>query len=314
MIAINGRRVANTKPVKRAAASHCRVRNALASIALAPILAGTINAATLKPETAQAWDRYVQAASAEMQRRLVGGVPFLWIDESPDRAGTLRAGGILVTPGEQQVPRRVPFGLIHHWIGSIFLANATIDEVLTVERDYAHYKDFYKPVVLDCKAIGTSPSDDRFTTLLMNRSLVSKMALESDYKSDTFHVDHRRAYAFTRSTRIQEIENYGSPHQRILSQDEGAGFIWRYFSITRYQQRDGGVFMEVETMVLSRDIPATLRWMVDPIVRRASRESLITSLKQTGDAVESRVILSRRNGLPPGGGAAAAARVRAKVQ
>ena len=47
------------------------------------------------------------------------------------------------------------------------------------------------------------------------------------------------------------------------------------------------MYVEVEAIALSRDIPVSLRWLVDPIVRRISRSSLVTSLQQTGDAVRS---------------------------
>jgi hypothetical protein len=32
-----------------------------------------------------------------------------------------------------------------------FIPNARIDEVLSVCRDYEHYKDFYRPMVIDSK-------------------------------------------------------------------------------------------------------------------------------------------------------------------
>ncbi len=52
----------------------------------------------------------------------------------------------------------------------------------------------------------------------------------------------------------------------------------------RFEERDGGVYVEVEAIALSRDIPAAVRWMVDPIVKRVSRSSVATSLKQTQEA------------------------------
>ena len=44
----------------------------------------------------------------------------------------------------------------------------------------------------------------------------------------------------------------------------------------------------LEAIALSRDIPAALRFVVDPIVRRVSRNSLLISLQQTDEAVGSR--------------------------
>jgi hypothetical protein len=78
-----------------------------------------------------------------------------------------------------------------------------------------------------------------------------------------------------------------------LYEGEGHGIVWRLFGITRYVERDGGVYLELEAIGLSRDIPASLRWVVEPIVRRVSRASLSTSLRQTGNAVRLRAELTQ---------------------
>ena len=53
----------------------------------------------------------------------------------------------------------------------------------------------------------------------------------------------------------------------------------------RLEENDGGVYVEIEAVALSRDIPPALRFLVDPIVRRVSRSALLTSLEQTENAV-----------------------------
>jgi hypothetical protein len=50
-----------------------------------------------------------------------------------------------------------------------------------------------------------------------------------------------------------------------------------------------GVYVELEAIALSRDIPAAFRVFVTPIVRRVSRDSLATSLHQTKAAVDDSV-------------------------
>ena len=61
------------------------------------------------------------------------------------------------------------------------------------------------------------------------------------------------------------------------------------------EERDGGVYIELEAIALSRDIPVSFRWIVEPIVRRISRSSLTTSLRQTEGAVRSGVTLAACN-------------------
>jgi hypothetical protein len=194
-----------------------------------------------------------------------------------------------VSPAGPHVPLKVPSGLIHHWIGAGFIPNVTLDDVLPVVRSYERYKDFYHPSVIDSKLIAKSETRDEFSMLLANKSVIAKTALDSDYESSFTRLDDRRWNSITESTRIQEIAEYGTSSQRTRAENEGTGLIWRLYSITRYEERDGGVYIELEAIALSRDIPFTLRWMVEPIVRRISRSSLMTSLQQTEEAVRAEV-------------------------
>jgi hypothetical protein len=254
----------------------------------------TVNAASLEPTTSKAWEEYIESANMRMEQRLSPGKAFLWVDEVPDRRARVQAGEIIVSPVGPQNPKRVPSGLIHDWVGAVFIAHVKLDDVLQVVRDYARYREVYQPTVIDSKAIATGEAKGRFSMRLVNKSFFRKTALDTDYESCEVHLDDRRVYSVSRTTRIQEIEEYGTPAQRILHEGEGNGIIWRLFGITRYVERDGGVYLELEAIGLSRDIPASLRWLVEPIVRRVSRGSLSTSLRQTENAVRIRVDLANR--------------------
>lgn len=120
---------------------------------------------------------------------------------------------------------------------------------------------------------------------VVNKEVVGETALDMEYETCYFKVDENRWYSITQSTRVQELRHYGQANEQELPPDQGSGFIWRLYSIARYEQRDGGTYIEVEAIALSRDIPAALRWMVNPIVRRVSKNSMLLSLQQTGAAV-----------------------------
>ena len=241
--------------------------------------------ASLQPTTLKAWEEYIESANTRMEQRLSPGNVFLWVDEEPARLAKVQAGEIVVSPVGPQNPRKVPSGLIHDWVGAAFIAGAKIKDVLQVVRDYGQYKDLYQPTVVDSKVIDTDEMKDRFSMLLIHKSTFLKTALDGDYESLYVHVDDQHVYSVSRATRIQEVEEFGTPAQRLLQQDEGKGIIWRLFSITRFAERDGGVYVELEAIGLSRSIPASVRFLAEPIVRRVSRASLSTSLRQTEDAV-----------------------------
>jgi hypothetical protein len=247
----------------------------------------SVGVANLQPETVQQWEDYVKAADTRHADRLAKGT-FLSSDEIAGRTSKLRIGGVVVTPASQHVPLEVHSGLIHDWTGAAFIPNAKLDDVLPVLRDYDRYKDYYRPNVVCSKRIATSESRDQFSMVLMNKSVVGRTALDTDYRAAYTRIDDRRWYSVADATRIQEIAEYDTPSQHILPENHGTGLIWRLHSITRFEERDGGVYIEVEAIALSRDIPAALRWVVEPVVRRVSRSAVATSLLQTEAAVRSR--------------------------
>jgi hypothetical protein len=257
-----------------------------------------LQAADLKQVSLDAWDQYVRSADAAMQDRLHEGSHFLWADEAPSRRAQLRAGEILVTGVGEHNPQKVPAGLVHHWMGAAFLPDTTMSDVLRVVRDYQHYKNYYNPTVVESKAISQTPDTDRFSTLLMNKALFLTMALESECESSYVQAGPHTWYSIATTLRVREIEDYGQASERRLPLDQGSGYIWRLHSIARYEESDGGVYVEIEGMALSREVPAAMRWVVEPIVRRVSKGSLATSLRQTQEAVSSAGRLSARQSAP----------------
>jgi hypothetical protein len=140
----------------------------LISLCGVPILAAAPNTNQLQPETVKAWDEYVRTVDSRFGVRSSGGVPFLWIDESNQRARRIGQGEILVAPVLPHGTQTVPSGLIHHWIGGVFVPGATIGSLSAVVRDYSKYKDIYKPVVVDSKVLGCTDDDQRFIRTMVN--------------------------------------------------------------------------------------------------------------------------------------------------
>jgi hypothetical protein len=211
----------------------------------------------------------------------------------------LRNGEVVVTPASPYVPLKVQSGLIHDWTGAAFIPKATVHDVLPVLRDYDQYKDYYRPNVVYAKQIAISEWKDQFSMVLMNKSAIARTALDADYQTVYTKIDDHRWLSVTDATRLKEIAEFDTPSQHISPENHGTGLIWRLHSITRFEERDGGVYIEVEAIALSRDIPTVLRWVVEPIVRRVSRASLATSLQQT-EAVVVRIPRRRQRGSMAG--------------
>ena len=75
--------------------------------------------------------------------------------------------------------------------------------------------------------------------------------------------------------------------KKVLPPDTGYGFLWRLYSYWRFQERDDGVYIECRAISLTRDIPLGLGWVIEPIIRKLPKESLINTLKATRDALTS---------------------------
>ncbi|HEX4809008.1 MAG TPA: hypothetical protein VH325_08765 [Bryobacteraceae bacterium] len=261
------------------------------------VFAGGTYAADLKTNTLNAWDQYVDGAQKRMQGRLQPGGHFLWADEDAERAARIKQGETEVEPLLGHGSKGVQGGgLIHDWIGAAFIPNASLDELFGVLKDYDHYKDFYRPVVIDSQLKERVDDIDRFTMRWLHKVLFVTAALDTQNEARTYRVDARRAYTISRTINVQEIQNYGHDDEHELAPDKGNGFIWRLCSISRYEERDGGLYVEIEAMALTRDIPMSMRFLVRPVVMSLSRNSLVTSLEQTRDAVHETQVAREMGG------------------
>lgn len=264
---------------------------------LAVLVAGAatrIDAAELQRATSDAWQEYVKRTGMRMQARLESGSPYLWMNETTERSQRVRRGEVLVAPLVGHGTEAVPGGLIHDWIGALFIPNASIADVLDVIHDYDRYKEVYKPVVTDSRLLAVGLAEQEFSMVWQRRVLFVNAALRGRYHARDVIVDRNRGYSIVEAASLQQVEDYGRPGEHDLPQDAGDGLIWRIHAISRYEERDGGVYLEIEVVALSRDIPSSLRWLVSPVVNHISVNSLTTTLQQTREAVKTRRIARER--------------------
>lgn len=257
---------------------------ALVVTAFAPRLA---RAAELQPGTLMAWNAYLKDADFRMQQRASGARPFLWMDESPDRIDRVRRGEIITAPVVGRGKEGVPHGLIHDWIGATFIPGATIDGLLAVVHDYDDYQRMYRPVVTASSTLSCKGANQEFQMTWQRKVLFVKAAMRGHYQAHDVMLDSHRGYNVAEAVEVREIEDYGQAEQRLLPPDTGSGFIWRIRSVARFEERDGGVYLELEAMALTRDVPGSLAWMVNPVINHLSINSLTTTLRQTRDTVIS---------------------------
>ena len=98
-------------------------------------------------------------------------------------------------------------------------------------------------------------------------------------------IDPGRWRSVSKTTRISEVQDPGKPDERALPPGTGEGFLWRLYSYWRFQQRDGGTWVECEAISLTRDVPMGLGWIIEPIIRNLPKDSVENTLRSTRAAL-----------------------------
>ncbi len=235
-------------------------------------------------ETLQAFDRYIRLTESRVGAKPGEGNEFLWAT-TPERRARLRQGAILCQPRNHTGELRVPRGLIHDWVGAVFIPRARLGEVLAVVRNYDQHAVTYRPEVVSSRVLQHSGDDFVVAMRLLKRKGIT-VVLDTEHE---IHYQRLSAHAWqsrSHSLRISEVQNPGSPRERSLPPGNDHGFLWRLNSYWRFNEADGGVYVECEAVSLSRAVPAGLAWLLDPIIRRLPRESLMNTLGATRAAVK----------------------------
>src|SRR5712664_490067 len=264
----------------------------LAFAALPPESAG---AAELKQETSEAFDHYIRVTEDRMTEELHDGRAFLWLDgfaePQRDRLNVqLRQGEIIVErleTLEKEKHIRVPNGLIHHWIALSFIPNTTLQQVLALLQDYDHHEVIYKPDVLHSKLL--MADGNRFKVYMrLHQKAVITAVFNAEFNVSYFPVDGNRVYSRSYSTRIAEVENADRSNEREKPIGKDRGFLWRLYSYWRFQEKDGGVYVQLESVALSRSVPVLLAWVVNPLLKSIPREYLSRLLTSTRVALTNK--------------------------
>src|SRR5207247_2159434 len=131
-----------------------------------------------------------------------------WIDESAERRQRIVRGEILVAPVIAYGIQGVPNGIIHHWIGGIFIPGATIDSLSAIALDYSRYKDFYSPVVVESKLLACTATGQRFSMLWHRKVLFVDVAMQVEYAAHEVRIDSQRGYNVADTVQLQELEKF----------------------------------------------------------------------------------------------------------
>ncbi len=242
-------------------------------------------AADLTPATERAWRTYVELTERRIEAELDRADPFrvaeiLAPSERSRCQAQMEAGEVCVvervTSDEEGNRVEVPSGMIHHWYGSVFVPSISLERVLNWVQAYDRQKDVYEEVE-DSRLL--SREGDVFDIFLrLKRKKIITVHYNTEHEVTYGRHGEKRASSRSVATRIREIQDPGEANESELEPDNDHGFLWRLHSYWRFEEVEGGTFVECESISLSRSVPAAARWLVKRFLDSVPRESLETTL------------------------------------
>jgi hypothetical protein len=147
-------------------------------------------------------------------------------------------------------------------------------------QNYDEQYKFYAPEVQRSRLVRRN-GNDFHVYLRLRRKKVVTVVLNTEYDVHYTMLGNDRAYARSYSTRISEVEEAGLANEAEKPAGNDNGFLWRLNSYWRLWQRDGGTYVQLEAISLTRDIPSGLGWLLRPFVTSVPQESLQFTLSRT---------------------------------
>jgi hypothetical protein len=255
----------------------------LSAIVALSLITTSTSAAELQPRTVAAFDKYVSIAEPRID---IDG--YLWLDSLPApqrqsrlaevKRGMLAIQRLELRDGEREID--VPGGLIHHWVGAVFIPGVSVDAAVALLQDYDRHAMIYAPVVARSRVLARDGDEFKVFLRFVMKKVIT-VVVNSEHRALFSRPGSDRARSRIASTKIAEVIDPNTPREREAPVGRDSGYLWRLNTYWRFLQRDGGVYIECESISLSRGIPRGLGWIVGPFVTSVPRESLAFTLETT---------------------------------
>ena len=235
------------------------------------------------PAAIASFNKYVAGVEVRLGLQHQSTHAFVALADSEEEI-RLRQGEVIVEKLTPAGSGNLPGALLHHWRGTAFAPGVTAAEFERMLRDFKEYPQRFAPEVLQAKVL--SEQGDRMqASMRVRQKHVLTVVMDTTYDVTFGRLDAKDGYSTSRSTRIYEIDAPGTSHERALSAADEHGFLWRINTYWTYAERDGGLYLQIESVTLSRSIPTGLGWAIRPFVESVPRESLEFTLRSACNAL-----------------------------
>ena len=222
------------------------------------------------------YERYISGAEARLAGQHRSDLGFVaGVDAAGGMSMRVRRGDVVVERLTTDGGDVLPGAVVHHWRGTVFVPGATTAEVERLMRGFDAYPRVFAPQVVSARVM--SESGDRVQVAMRVRQQhVITVVMDTSYDVTFARLDVRDGYSLSRSTRVQEVG--GEDH----------GFLWRQNTYWSWAERDGGVYLQMESVSLTRAVPRGLGWAVGPFVESVPRESVEFTLRAVSAALQTK--------------------------
>ncbi len=237
----------------------------------------------LQPRTVEEFEAYAKKIEQQLSARWQGQKPFLAIGDDPAERQKVLGGELLIRPALPENPVSIDGGLIHDWLGAVFIPNVSMEKVLSILQNFDAHSRIY-PSVVSSHLIRRDGNHLTGYWRLERKDPLFPVVL--DVVQDAYYQQAGpgkwtcRAYA----KNISEVQNAGTPQGKKLPPGQGNGFLWQFYAYWSLESTGNGVLAECRTLSLSRSVPAGLMWAVKPFIQKLPRESLASTLENTRTA------------------------------
>ena len=251
------------------------------------LLLAVARGAALEPTPAAdaGFNNYIVALESRLVQEHLSSDGFLAASRDPQSKERLRKGELVV---EQLTPdggASLPGALLHDWRGTAFVPGATAADFERLMKDFNDYPQSFSPEVLKAK-VTMQDGDQLLASMRVRQQHIVTVVMDMSYDIQYGHLDAQHGYSASRSTQIAEIDDAGTSDERVLDGSQEHGFLWRQNTYWTYEERDGGLGIQIETVTLTRSIPTGLGWIVGPFIESIPRDSLEFILRCAANALK----------------------------
>jgi hypothetical protein len=238
------------------------------------------------PAAVSAFNSYSRAVEARLAQQHRSPNAFLApVASDPESAeACLRHGELIIERLTPSTGAGFAGAMLHHWRGTAFIPGAKASDFERLIRDVNSYPKHFSPQVLQARVLTQGEGRMQAWMRVRQRHVIT-VVMDTTYDTTFGRLDVRHGYSISQSIRIAEIDSPGTRAERALNSSEEHGFLWRLNNYWSYAERGGGLYLQIETVSLTRSIPRGLGWVIQPYAESIPRESLEFTLRSGRNAL-----------------------------